>query len=276
MMIIQPLQPTGAASRRIGIYCPLGGPVGFAREEKMRDPMSLVVALSFFVALAIANDAPKIKGVPCIPTAKLPAHVAAPPGKFSLFADFKGKADLGVPLYLVNRSGKPVELFTYNGQPFIAVEYEAEPGKWRPARAVDYPLCGNDLRPVKLPDQTYMIVHGYVAPVGFKAKVRYRIDGEAKPLSDAGEGVVSHDDVSYLLVSKTVDFDLLSKVATGKFILPTETADYRPLAIARLAEPGFDREKAAAVLKTIAEGPDKRFAKMGRDALEFRRKLGSK
>ncbi len=242
----------------------------------MRSPMSLVVALSFFIGLAIADDTPKIKGEPCIPTAKLPAHVPAPRGQLSLFADFKGKGDLGVPLYLVNRTGKAVELFTYNGQPFIAVEYEVEPAKWKPARAVDYPLCGNDLRSVKLPDETYMIVQGYVAAVGFKAKVRYRIDGEARPLSNAGEGVVSHDDVSYLLVSKTANFDLLSKVATGESIPPAETADYRPLAIARLAEPGFDREKAETVLKTIAEGPEKRFAKMARDALEFRPKFGNK
>jgi hypothetical protein len=238
--------------------------------------MSLVLGLSFFVGLAIADDTPKIKGEPGIPTTRLPAHVPAPPGQLSLFADFKRKGDLGVPLYLVNRTGKPVELFTYNGRPFLAVEYEAEPGKWQPARAIDYPLCGNDLRSVRLPDETYLIAHGYVAAVGFKAKVRYRIDGEARPLSDAGEGVVSHDDLSYLLVSKTADIDLLSKVATGEFIPPTETAHYRPLAIGRLGEPGFDRKKAEAVLKTIAEGSDKRFARMARDALEFRRKPGNK
>jgi hypothetical protein len=242
----------------------------------MKVPMSLVVALSCFVGLASADDPPKSKAGSVIPTRKLPGHVLAPHGKLSLFADFKSKRDLGVPLYLVNRTGKPVELFTYNGEPSIAVEYEAEPAKWKPARAVDCPFCGNDLRPVRLPDETYMIVHGHMAAAGFKAKVRYRIDGEARPLSNAGEGVVSHDDLSYLLVSKTTDYDLLSKVASGEFIPPTETADYRPLAIARLAEPGFDRKKAEAVLQTIAEGPDKRFAKMARDALDFRRRFGSK
>jgi hypothetical protein len=247
-----------------------------SREEKMRAPMSLLVALSSFVGLAIADDTPKAPMEPGVPTTKLPADVPAPPGRLALLADFKNKGDLGVPLYLVNRTGKPVELFTYNGQPFIAVEYEAEPGKWKPARAVEYPLCADDLKSVKLPDDRYMIVHGYVAAVGFKAKVRYRIEGEAKLLSNAGEGVVSHDDLSYLLVSKTADFDLLSKVASGEFIPPAESANYRPLAIARLAEPSFDPAKAEAVLKMISDGPEKQFAKMARDALEFRRKFGSK
>jgi hypothetical protein len=169
-----------------------------------------------------------------------------------------------------------VELFTYNGQPFIAVEYEAEPGQWKRARVVDYPLCGNDLRSWKLRDETYMMVHGYVAAGGFKARVRYRFDGEAKPMSNAGPAVVSHDDLSYLLVSKTSDFGLLSKMASGQFIPPTESADFRPLAIRRLAEANFDRAKAEAVLKPIAEGPETHYAKIAKDTLEFIRKFGGK
>ncbi len=242
----------------------------------MRGPVSFVVALSFSFGLVSATDPPKAKVGPGIRTTKLPAHVPAPRGQLSLFADFKNKDRIGVPLYLINRTGKPVEFVTNQGQPLIAVEYEAEPGKWKAARVLDCPLCGNDLRLVKVPDETYLIVHGYVAAAGFKAKVRYRIDGESLPLSNAGKGMVSHDDLSYLLVSKTTDFDLLSKVASGEFIPLTESADYRPLAIARLAEPGFNRAKAEAVLKQIAESPDKHFAKMARDALEFCRKFGSK
>src|SRR5262245_35608202 len=112
----------------------------------MREPMTLVAALYFFVGLGIANDIPDPRGGPGIATAKLPAHVPAPPGQLSLFADFKKKDASGIPLYVVNRTGKPVELFAYNGQPFLVLEYEAEPGTWKPARAVDYPLCGNSLQ----------------------------------------------------------------------------------------------------------------------------------
>jgi hypothetical protein len=242
-------------------------------EKQMRSVLTLVTALGFLVGRAVADDIPGTKGEAVTPTAKLPAHVAAPPGQLSLVADFKKKGDLGVPLYLVNRTGKPVELFTHNGQPFLAVEYEAEPGKWKPARAMDYALCGNSLGSLKLPDETFTTAYGYLAPVGFKAKVRYRFDGVARPLSNAGEGMVSHDDLSYLLVSKTSDFGLLSKVALGEFIPPAETANVRPLAIRRLAEASFDRDKAEAVLKRIVEGADKEYARIAEGSLEFMRKF---
>jgi hypothetical protein len=238
--------------------------------------MTPAMTLWFLVGLGLAADGPRAKEEPATPTAKLPAHLSAPAGQFSLFADFKKKDDLGVPLYLVNRTGKPVKLFTYNGQALIAAEYEAEPGKWKPARTVDYPLCGNSLGSLNLPNETYALVHGYTAAVGFKAKVRYRFDGEAEPVSNAGEGVVSHDDLSYLLVSKTGDFGLLSKVASGEFLPPTESADYRPLAIRRLAEQHFDREQAEAVLKRTADGPDKKYAKIAEDTLASLRKFRSK
>jgi hypothetical protein len=256
--------------------CPaVASPGGEGCSPKQEKPMRslLTLAVLTFVANLGSAEAPGTKGEPGTPTAKLPGHVLAPPGKLSLFADFKNKGDLGVPLYLVNRTGKPVELFTFNGQPFLAVEYEAEPGKWKPARVVDSALCGNSLSPLKLPDETFLKVPGYVAAVGFKAKVRYRLDAAGKPLSNAGEGMVSHDDLSYLLVAKTSNLDLLSKVATGEFIPPTESANVRPLAIRRLAEGSFARDKAEAVLKCIADGTDKEYARIANETLEFIRKF---
>jgi hypothetical protein len=241
----------------------------------MRGQLTLV-AMLFLIGLAIADDISETKKKTAITTAKLPAHVAAPVGQLSLFADFKNKGDLGIPLYVVNRTGKTVDLFAYNRQLFLAAEYEAEPEKWKPARVVDYPLCGNSLEALKLANDTYMKVHAYVAPTGFKAKVRYRFDGEATPVSNAGEGMVSHDDLAYLLVSKTTDFAVLSKIAKGEFIPPAESADFRPLAIARMAEAGFEAAKAEAVLESIAEGPDRKHAKLANDALKFMRKFGGK
>jgi hypothetical protein len=224
--------------------------------------------------LVQSADPLNTKGEQGIPVAKLPDRVQALPGQLVLFADFKGKDDTGIPLYLVNRTGKPVEVILYNGRPFFGMEYEAEPGRWKPARAVDYPLCGNDLHFVKLLDQTYLTVPGYVPGVGFKAKVRYRIDDQATPVSNAGEGLVSHDDLSYLLVSKSADFGLLSKVASGDFILPRESANFRPLAIRRLAE--FDRAKAEVVLQRISQGSEKETARIAKETLDYLRKFGNK
>jgi hypothetical protein len=238
--------------------------------------MNLAVALSFFVGLGVAKDTPASKEKAGNAVSKLPAHVLAAPGRLTLFADFKKRDPRGIPLYVVNRTGKPIDLFTYNGQPLLALEYEAQPGKWKPARAVDAPLCGNSLKPLKLANETYLLAHGYQPTAGFRAKVRYRFVGEVKPVSNPGVGVVSHDDLTYLLVSTTSDFRLLSKVASGEFILPTESADFRPLAIRRLAEPYFDRSKAETVLKSIAAGSDKQSAKVARDTLEFIRKFRSK
>jgi hypothetical protein len=231
----------------------------------MRHLATLVIGL-VICASCVADDP--------VPVAKLPAQVVAPAGKLTLFADFEKKSDNGVPLYLVNRTGKSVEVWTYLGQPLIAMEYESAPGKWKPAKAIDYALCGNSLVSLKLPKESFIVVPGYQPATGFKASVRYRIDKQATPVTGAGPGLVSHDDVSYLLVSETQDFAMLSKIATGEFIPPTETADWRPLAIRRLAE--FGKEKAEPVLKSIIDGPDKSSATTATQALEFLRKFGEK
>jgi hypothetical protein len=217
------------------------------------------------VGLAVAQGERPSPAV--VPVEKLPRHVEAAPGKLTLFADFANKGGKGVPFYVVNRTAKAAELITYQGRPFLAAEYEAEPGKWKVAKAVDYPLCGNDLVTLKLPRDAFFMAHVPVAVSGFKARLRFRFDGEAAPVSNSGECLVSHDDLGYLLVSKAEDFGLLSKVATGEFIPPTETADLRPLAIRRLME--FEWAKAEPVLKRVAGGPDKRYAKVARDVLDF-------
>jgi hypothetical protein len=210
-------------------------------------------ALGMFAGWGVAAGPPQIK--------KLPAHILAPPGKLSLFADFKkGKPD--VVIYLVNRTGKTIDVVTHKGQPFLPLEYEAAPGRWKLASVLDSPLCGNSLTIVKLPNDGYLTATGYNPNRGFKAKVRYRL--EEGPVSNAGEGLVSHDDLTYLLLAKTTDFKLLSQVASGEFIPPTELADYRRLAIGRLFEMGA---KAEPVLKRIAEGIDKTHAAHARALL---------
>jgi hypothetical protein len=208
------------------------------------------------------------------PTAKLPPQVVAPAGKFTLFADFTKKADEGVPLYLVNRTGKAVEIFTYLGQPLLAVEYQAEPGKWMPARLADFGLCGNSLVAVKLENEKFLTAVAPLPATGFKAQMRYRLDEPADLISNSGVGQVSHDDLTFRLVFTTRDFTLLSKIATGEFVPPTESADYRPLAIRRLAS--FEKAQAEPVLQRLAAGSEKPYAEEAQRALEFLRKFGTK
>src|SRR5687768_17609012 len=135
----------------------------------MRLSLALVMAAGLFVGLGVAGN--EDVRLPNTPTAKLPNRVAAAPGKLTLFADFEKKGALGVPLYLVNPTGKTVELPTYLGQPLLTMEYEAEPGKWRPAAYVNHPLCGNSIRSSKLPDKTFGQVYDSTSRAGLKAKV---------------------------------------------------------------------------------------------------------
>jgi hypothetical protein len=168
---------------------------GSANEvgQSMRQFLTLGLAAWLFVGLGVAsNEDVRLSG---IPAAKLPKHVVAAPGKLTLFADFMKKSDLGVPLYLVNRTGKVVELPTYLGQPLLTMEYEAAPGKWKPAAYVNHPLCGNSLRTSELPDKSFGQGYDSTRRVGLKAKVRYRYDDRC--VSNAGEGVVSRDDLNH-------------------------------------------------------------------------------
>lgn len=200
-------------------------------------------------------------------TVKLPAHLGVPAGQLSVVADPKKEGDL----YLVNRTGKSVEVWTNLGKLFITVEYQAQPGKWLTVRVTDGPQCGNDLKVVKLPNETYLAARGcYLTTGGFKASVRFRVDtgGKAKPVSNAIVALVSHDELSWRLVTTTKDFRLLSKVALGEFVLPTEAMDCRPRAIARLSEAQFGFDKSEAVLKQIVKNSDQRYARVAQQAVE--------
>jgi hypothetical protein len=236
----------------------------------MMNSIALLGAL-WFCTGADLGPGPKAEGRG-VPLARLPPHVPAAAGQLSLFADFNKQQPGQVPLYILNRTGKPVTLTMYNGRPFIEMEYQAAQARWARAQVRDLPLCGNSLYTLTLHNDAFLVVQGYVPLTGFKAKVRFRFfDGDITCSSNVGAALVSQEALNFLLVSETEDFGLLSKIALGQEKVREGLANLRELAIRRLAEVRFDPRKAEAVLRRIAGGSQGRYAAVARDALKFMR-----
>ncbi len=151
------------------------------------------------------------------PLIALPAQIWAPAGYFSIVADYEhaerarwkqvigGRFGLsvivgGVPVYLINRTGRPLVLDTQDGDVYLKLEYEIAPGVWRRAEPHYYNSCGNayDRQVVMLPE-SFIRVIGYQPPEhGRPARVRYALYGqEFLAESNAGAGQVNDTDIVY-------------------------------------------------------------------------------
>jgi hypothetical protein len=128
------------------------------------------------------------------PNVKLPAHVIAPQGELTLFADFDHAVDgdeykgRHVPLYLVNRAsrGPAVESERLGS---IKLEYQKPDGTWARAEADDLPGCGvRDFVHFLQPGEHFKF-NGYRPWKGIKAKVRFAsYSPELKLVSNIGDG----------------------------------------------------------------------------------------
>src|SRR5258708_1073165 len=57
-----------------------------------------------------------------IPNASLPRHIPAPQGVLTLFADYPAAGQLGIPLYLVNRTSSAVSFPAQDGDIYLKLE----------------------------------------------------------------------------------------------------------------------------------------------------------
>lgn len=69
-----------------------------------------------------------------VPVKNLPAHVKAPAGKLTLFADYKAARRGRVPLYLVNRTGKKLEFEAQDGALYVKLQAKEKDGTWARAQ----------------------------------------------------------------------------------------------------------------------------------------------
>src|SRR5262249_26871134 len=87
-------------------------------------------------AAHISGDARPIVG--------LPAGAAAPEGKLTLYADYDSARDEHVKVYLINRTGRTLDIPNQDGDPYLKLEARqsgADP--WQRAQRHLYSDCGN-------------------------------------------------------------------------------------------------------------------------------------
>jgi hypothetical protein len=128
------------------------------------------------------------------PLNQLPAHVPAPVGKLSLWADFANAGDtLVVALYLINRTNE-TRIFDSEGMDLgITLEYK-EGDTWRRAQALPpSSFCGDGFMLVTLEAGHYFRLRGYRPAVGKKATVRYAISNQKLSSNEAPHLVSPHD-----------------------------------------------------------------------------------
>ncbi len=215
---------------------------------------NLLLLLAIDVAsFALAADSPDFAlGKP---TAELPKHVVSPAEQITVFADYEHSEANGVPVYIVNRTAKPIPLESQDGDFYLKLEYERAPTVWARAQSHAYSWCGNSYHTSNLEPGRFFVVQGYRPATGKKMKVRYRFYGQETPAaSNVGEGLVEQADVERAANDKmtvlTGDFDFVRKIALGE---NNETAPRRHDALVRLYRGKFDARQVEPVLKVVAK-----------------------
>jgi hypothetical protein len=214
--------------------------------------------------------------------ADLPDHIKVPNSAVALIADFDHPSEGTVPVYLVNRSGKDLQLESQDGDVYLKLEYQDPNGDWKRAQPHAYSWCGNSyFSPPKLRSERFMVIAGYQPVQGNAAKVRFRFYQQyLNVASNVGKGLILKEDVlkaeNDAMTIMSGDFALVASVARGKRILHNtmdHIKDLRETAIFELGTGRFDRAKAEEVLREIVALKEVRYGQSAQgqlNALKYR------
>lgn len=129
-----------------------------------------------------------------LPIIDLPKHVVAPKGELTLFADFDHRdPEMGIPLYLVNRTVKIQSIPVQDEDPYTKLEFQEKEGFWVRAQTHRDSFCGNSYYSRDLKPGEFFLFSGYSPASGTKAKIRYH-NGKSGLLSNAGDGYYLEED----------------------------------------------------------------------------------
>ncbi|MCX4242970.1 hypothetical protein [Paraliomyxa miuraensis] len=122
------------------------------------------------------------------PLSDLPGGAEAPPGMLTLWADYEAAGADEVPLYLVNRTGDPIELPAEDGDPYVKLEARTDDGQWHRAQRHVFSSCGLSYQPVVLAPGEFLRLRQWFPTEGEPAQVRYAIHGDLELTSNPGIG----------------------------------------------------------------------------------------
>jgi hypothetical protein len=128
-----------------------------------------------------------------LPNVELSAGIPAPDGELTLYADFERAGENGVPVFIVNRTAKPVELHSQDHDPYLKLEYLDGKKGWKRAQVNISSGCGNSYYQVTLPPGQHFRFSGYRAEKGETTTVRYR--STSNLVSNLGQGLVNAADI---------------------------------------------------------------------------------
>lgn len=216
-----------------------------------------------FAVCATALVSPVRPALAHAPVADLPRHVPAEAGKLTLYADFAAKnRPTGTPVYLVNRTDKPVAFAAQDGDIYLKLEYEAAPGRWVRAESHQDSECGNSYRTRTLESGRFWVLDGYVPKAGAKGKVRYGLHLQPVPVaSNTGDGGVDPADVAKaagdLMALREAEFGHLKRVAVGEVVIRggrLDPGELRRAAVDMLYFRPFDPADKERALRAVADG----------------------
>ncbi|HEV7402060.1 MAG TPA: hypothetical protein VGO11_04005 [Chthoniobacteraceae bacterium] len=211
----------------------------------------------------------------------LPKHIVAPPGEITLVADFDHSTktnatpwsteSLEIPVYLINRSGKKLELEAQDGDVYLKLEYRNSNGDWKRAQPHQYSWCGNSyfMSPSIAPER-FMVIKGYEPSHGDEGPIRFRLyEQTIEVASNVGKGLVSREDIhkaeNDAMAIRTGDLAFVASVARGERILQN-TSDHikgpelRRTAMFALTSGRFDETQVRVVLKQIVDSKEEPFS----------------
>ncbi len=193
----------------------------------------------------------------------LPAHVDAPDGQVTLYADYGGvQTDGYVPVYLVNKSADALTIEAQDGDIYLKLQYQDEDGNWIRAQPHRYSWCGNSYYEVELQPGFFVLLRGYQPINGVAQTVRYRAYAQSVEIvSNSGMGVVAEADIQNASTDamsiQDMGFERVREIALSTE--PVENnmdhiRDLRGIAIRALGSDRFDPKASRAVLLGIRDG----------------------
>lgn len=212
----------------------------------------------------------------------LPARVIAPEGELSLFADYDHAREGKVPVYLVNRTGKPVVVPFHGGDIFLKQECLTEDKKWVRAESHIYSTCGIDYGEPELQSGWYWVLQGKHPASGKPTRVRYRIystsrlfslvSNEADGFFDETERINAAADAMAVAFG---ELEYVRRIALKEIVLPqSEDGPYRDIAIRALGQERFANEDAVPILEQLTTDEDPDIARIAKDQIDFRFRRG--
>lgn len=193
------------------------------------------------------------------PISDLPDGVEAASGVLTLWADYAAAGADEIPLYLVNRTGDPIELPAEDGDPYVKLEARIDDGRWHRAQRHVFSDCGLSYQPIVLAPGEFLRLRQWFPSRGEPAQVRYAIHGDLELSSNVGAGHIDLEELEVArldaLSAKSGDVAALAEILDAHIgSTHWEGQSAVDTALRRLGELGGD--DAAALLERVLDRTD--------------------